>query len=142
MVPNNYHLGHLLVVVFLATCLAITQTACSSWGTTHSIKDDESNVILINLNRYGNLSFGHSGFGREIAESYHFDLKPIKREYYDNEIKISRTTPSLNIEVIQPVKGSLRFNADYTVVTIDIKTEIAGALQDFPGNGAYSVNKN
>jgi hypothetical protein len=126
-------------VLLLLTCgLLVFQCACASWKTVHSGKDDEGNVVLVNLNLYGGLGVGHGGIGRKILESYSFWLKPIRREYLDDEIQMTRTT--LNQEILQ-AKGSLRFNADYTTVTINIQTQVDGVFQDFAGNGTYRINE-
>ncbi len=125
--------------VLLLSALVLLYGGCAGWRTTHSAKFDESNAILVNLNLFGDIGIGHSGPGREIVDGYMFSQSPIKREYLDDEIKMSRTTTD-NYAVIRPIKGSLSFNADYTTVTMNIQIQKEGVFVDFPGNGTHRMN--
>ena len=128
------------IVSLLAVCFALLFVSCGGWGTTHSGKYDDTDNIVVYLHRYGRIGVGHGGIGREILESYSFELKPIKRVYADNEIKLTEGLfPSAPII---PVNGTVSFNADYSNVTINIQIAKEGQFQPFAGNGTYTVNAN
>jgi hypothetical protein len=127
-----------LIASLLVTCFVLLLSSCSEWGTRYSGKYDETDNIRVFLHQYGRIGLGHSGIGREIVQTYSFELQPIKRVYIDDEINLTKGVPGPTI----PVKGTLLFNADYTKVTLDIQIEIEGQFQPFAGNGTYSVNEN
>ena len=118
--------------------LLVTLSCCGGWKTRYSGKDDESNAILINLDKEGRLTFGPCGPGRKILEGYMFDLRPIRPIYTDDEINLMRKGERL--EPIKPVKGTVSFNQDYSRVTININLFRDGRLEPFLGNGTYRVN--
>jgi hypothetical protein len=115
------------------------QASCGGWTTRNSVKDDESDAILINLDRKGQLILGHGGVGREILESYMFSLRPIRPVYIDDEIKLTRTIPTTGPTT--PVKGTISFNADYSRVKIDLEITKEARDQPFDGNGTYNINE-
>ena len=124
------------IAYLMVLCCVFSLGSCGEWGTRYSGKYDETDNITVNLHRYGTVGIGHGGIGRKILESYSFELQPIKRVYTDDEIKLTQgQIPGATT----PVKGTLSFNADYT---IDIRMEKDGNLEPFAGNGTYPINEN
>src|SRR4051794_12199707 len=104
----------------LIAYLCVAHCSCGGWKTRYSGRYVESNSITINLDKDGNWIMGPCGIGREILESYTFDLKPVQRTYIDGEINLTRSRDYQDIPVT-PVIGTVSFDDTYSRVKIDIR---------------------
>ena len=125
--------------LLLLTTLATSLSSCGSWTTRFSGKYDESNQIIVSLYKDGGFVIGPCGVCRKIAESYQFHFEPIKRSYVDDEIRMVRGG---YIEPIDKLIGTVSFDENYTIVTINIKIMKNGHYIPFAGNGKYAINAN
>ena len=125
----------------LACILAASSNACGGWTTRYSGKYDEENRIVINLDKDGAPFLGPCGFGNERLDSYKLDLKPIRRSYTDDEIKLIRDM-DFKFEEIKPIRGTISFDESYSTVTINIEVFKDGCFVPFVGNGKYRINEN
>jgi hypothetical protein len=127
------------IKLFILVILALSLLSCGGWKTRYSGKHEESNEILIYLDKEGGFFIGHCGVCRKVEESYRFQLKPVKRSYVDDEIKMVRDG---YIEPIDKPIGTVSFDENYTTVTINIKIIKNGHFIPFAGNGKYAINAN
>jgi hypothetical protein len=116
-----------ILKLMLACVLVASSTACGGWKTRYSGKYDEENEIVVNLDKDGVPIFGPCGFGNELLESYRFDLKPIRRSYTDDEIKLIRDMNFTSGE-IKPVKGTVSFDESYSTVIVNIEVLQRGSF--------------